>query len=62
MNDLLLLKKCTSYNNRFGEISIKKCINHLLYLNEEVTILRLTTELIMQVVKKSIRRKKITKL
>jgi len=38
MNDLLFLKKLKNYNGKLGEVAIRKCINHLWYLNEECAV------------------------
>jgi len=42
INDIMFLKKLLNYNNnKLGEVALKKCKNHLWYLNEECAVFSL---------------------
>ena len=44
LNDIIFLKKLVDYtkhNKQIGEVAIKKCINHLWYLNDECAVFSL---------------------
>jgi len=44
LNDIIFLKKLddyTKHNRKIGEVAIKKCINHLWYLNDECAVFSL---------------------